>query len=87
MPMEESMAIDRRRDECQSTSRKVNEVNDAKIDSLSFAGEGWSRCYYERSIKIGRSNRLRQMDAEGLNEGIGCMPMKIGLVSMDGTCQ
>jgi len=26
------------------------------------------------------------MDAEGLNEGIGCMPM-IGFVPMDGTCR
>jgi len=26
-------------------------------------------------------------DAKGLNEGIGCMPMKIGFVPMDGTCR
>jgi len=24
------------------------------------------------------------MDAEGLNEGIGCVPMKVGFVPMDG---
>jgi len=27
------------------------------------------------------------MDAEGLNEGIGCVPMKVGFVPMDGTCR
>jgi len=30
----------------------------------------------EATWVAGRSNRLRRMDAEGLKEGIGCMPME-----------
>jgi len=65
--MEESMVMDRMEDRLRADGRNVSMLTiDAEVeDEVDMGSFQWIR-----------SNRLRRMDAEGLNEGIGCMPME-----------
>ena len=89
---------------CQRKDRLSANGDEAiGVDSIDVScqrSDRWINCRYEvrRSIRIPRSNRLRRMDAKGLKEGIGCMPMdgscryggsllQFEVLMMDGTCQ
>jgi len=65
------------KDRCVSSNTKMD-------GSYHVEYEGWNESMVrEIDSENRRSNRLRRMP-KGLNEGIGCMPMKIGFVPMDG---